>query len=247
MEILYRGAGHLVERVSVGLWRIVFHLPTSTNCWLYKEQDGLTLVDAGCPWNGSTIINTIGKIDLPLKRIVITHAHPDHAGGAAQIAKETGATVFAHDLEKSTLEGRTSIADAPASAIPGCLHRAAKRMNILQPPVVNNVESLVEGDSVGSLKVIHAPGHTPGSITLYAAKEQAMFIGDNASNRFNNLCINWSYFTLNFRELRQSIYRYSAYPTKMLLPGHGGVHRSNDAIYDLLETAKSPSLFTLIR
>jgi len=236
MSIIERSAGHLVENVQPGLWRIVFHLPTSTNCWLFQESDGLTMVDAGCPWNAGTILNTIRQVDVPLKRIVITHAHPDHAGAAAQVARETGAIVYAHASEVPYLKGNGSIADSAGSVISSNLHKAAQSLGLLAPPVIGDVKPLTDGDCVGGLRVIHVPGHTPGSISLWAEDEKALFIGDNASNRMHRLHINWSWFTLDFDVLQASFERYHDYPAKMLLVGHGYVHRSHDAVQDLIQS-----------
>lgn len=231
---LASSAMHRLERVKDGLWRIVFHLPTSTNCWLYQEKDGLTLIDAACPWNADTIFNTIKIIGQPLKRIAITHAHPDHAGAAAFLVKQTGATVFAHEDDVAFLDGRRSMAEAEGSLVSRLLHQSAQRLGLLQAPAIDRVEPVSDGDTVGSLEVIHTPGHTPGSMTLWSESARGLFLGDNASNRLHLLQPNRSVFTLNFRTLEKSLQRYADYPARLLFPGHGGVYRSEDAVADLL-------------
>src|SRR5580698_4194519 len=91
MAILQRSTQHAVKQIQSGLWQIVFYFPATTNCWLWREPDGLTLIDAGQPWNTKAIIDAIEHVGYPVQRIVITHAHPDHAGAAAEISAETGA------------------------------------------------------------------------------------------------------------------------------------------------------------
>lgn len=233
MAIMKMTIGHYVQSVTPGLWRICFHLPASTNCWLWQEPDGLTLIDAGNSWNAGTILDTIRLLDLPLRRIVITHAHPDHAGSAAELARLTGATVWAHEKETKFLTGNESIADLPGSRESRYLHKVARNAGILHPPTISDVNQITDGDYVGTLKVLHTPGHTPGSISLWSESDGALFIGDNASTRFGLLLLNFSWFTLNSQHLTESLERYSEVKAEMLCAGHGPVYRSKDAVADL--------------
>ena len=50
------------------------------NCYLVREDDGLTLIDAGLPGSAVAILNAAHGLDLPIRRIVLTHAHGDHLG-----------------------------------------------------------------------------------------------------------------------------------------------------------------------
>jgi glyoxylase-like metal-dependent hydrolase (beta-lactamase superfamily II) len=239
MVVLQRALGHRVEQEQAGLWRIVFHVPTSTNCWLVEESAGLTLIDAGCPWNASTILDTIRRINKPLKNIVITHAHPDHAGAAASLSRHTGAEVFAHQLDLPFLNGKSSIAEIPGSSASLQVHRAGHWAGILNPPPVEHAKGVHEGDCIGELKVIHTPGHTPGSITFYSEEHKALFIGDNASNRLYLLNINMSPFTLERQQLIESFEKYEKYHATIVLPGHGRAHHSKNANLDLVRLART--------
>ncbi len=233
MKVMKRTIGHSVQSISPGLWRVCINFPASTNCWLWQEPDGLTLIDAAHSWDAGTILDTINMIDLPLKRIAITHAHPDHAGGAAELARRTGATVYAHQCETRFLTGDASIADMPGSRESRYLHRIARKTGLLDPPQIADVQSVSDGDLVGSLKVLHTPGHTPGSISLWSESDQSMFIGDNASTRFGILLLNFSWFTLDSERLEASLDRYSEVKARTLLAGHGPAYHSRDAVADL--------------
>ena len=50
------------------------------NCYLVREGDGLTLIDAALPGSAPAILAAARKHGLPIKRIVLTHAHMDHVG-----------------------------------------------------------------------------------------------------------------------------------------------------------------------
>jgi len=238
MAVLQRSFGHRVEQERDGLWRIVFHLPTSTNCWLMDDKGELTLIDAGCFWNTGTIFDTIKSIGKPLRRIAITHAHPDHAGAAGELARRTGAQVFAHQLDIPYLTGKSSLAELEGKTLSHALHRAAHILGVLNPPIVYGPLAVQEADAIGSLKVIHTPGHTPGGVSFWSEKHKALFVGDNASNRFSLLSINMSVFTLARAQLIESFEKYQDYDARLILPGHGRAHYSQDASGDLLRSAQ---------
>jgi glyoxylase-like metal-dependent hydrolase (beta-lactamase superfamily II) len=50
------------------------------NCFFVREDDGLTLVDTNLPGSTSLILGAAAKLGLPIRRILLTHAHFDHAG-----------------------------------------------------------------------------------------------------------------------------------------------------------------------
>src|SRR5581483_10031296 len=137
--ILHKDIHHRVELIEDGLWQIGFNFPTSTNCWLYQESDGLVLVDTGNSWNHGTILDTVERTGQPLRKIIITHAHPDHAGSAAALSEATGATVYAHKEDVKYINGTKSMASLPGSIESRLLHSTADRIGILNPSPVKNV------------------------------------------------------------------------------------------------------------
>jgi hydroxyacylglutathione hydrolase len=102
------------------------------------------------------ILDLLGRHRLTVKAIVSTHAHIDHVGGLAKLHQYTGAPVLMHRD------------DLP-------LYRAMEMQASflgVQPPELIEIDQLLkEGDSLrwGSFEaqVIHTPGHTPGSVSLY--------------------------------------------------------------------------------
>ncbi len=117
--------GDLME-VARGIYWLRMPLPFSLawiNLWLIDEGDGWTLVDTGMPTEeGKAAWRTIldEKMDgRPLKRIIVTHMHPDHVGNAGWLHRKTGAELWISRLEYVTCRmlcadtGR----DAPQAAI----------------------------------------------------------------------------------------------------------------------------------
>lgn len=230
MSILKRSAGHVVRQVAPGIWQITFHFPLTVNCWLYEDVGGLTLVDSANPWNTSAILEAVEHIDKPLKRVIVTHAHPDHAGAAASISLKTGADVFVGELDLSFLRGVDTLSTAPGRSICRSVLEFGRRFGILNPTPVSNAIGVKNGERIGNLQVIHTPGHTPGSISLWSEPIGALFVGDNVSNSLNVLRINNSIFTLDTRMLHESLQQYAEFPVKMLLPGHGPAYDKPNCI-----------------
>ncbi|MFE9423450.1 MBL fold metallo-hydrolase [Kitasatospora sp. NPDC006697] len=157
-------------------------LPTSKtdNAYLVDGDDGLTLVDVGTAKAVGPLIEAIAEAgrDLSeLKRIVLTHAHPDHVQGAPEIRELTGAQVLIHPAEAGWLaggrvpeEGRSG---AGARRYDGT---AAGRWTGFAPDATVEDGELIAGS--GGLRVIHTPGHSPGHLVLLHEPTRTVLVGD---------------------------------------------------------------------
>jgi hydroxyacylglutathione hydrolase len=115
----------------------------------------------------SNIIAILERNRLTVKMIVITHAHIDHIGGAEKLRKHTGAPVYMHEADKM-LSDR--------------LEMQASWLGVETPKDPGIDKPAREGDVIraGSIEahVLHTPGHTPGSISLYLPLEKKVIAGD---------------------------------------------------------------------
>jgi glyoxylase-like metal-dependent hydrolase (beta-lactamase superfamily II) len=142
------------------------------NAYLVVGGDGLLLVDTGAFGGAARILATIhglGRQPRDLRHIVLTHWHPDHMANAAELRRLTGATIAIHELDAPVLAG----IERPA--------KGRRAMGLLLrvfgiTPIVADVV-LRAGDGIGGLEVIHAPGHTAGSIAL-RGDDGVLFTGD---------------------------------------------------------------------
>ncbi len=121
--------------------------PLLTNCYLVFSEDEILLIDPG--GEPEKILQEIKSQKAKLKYIVNTHAHLDHTFGNEMIRKETGAKILIHEGEKNFIRFKPD-------------------------KFLKDGEEIKIGESI--LKVIHTPGHTPGSICL--AGEKFVFSGD---------------------------------------------------------------------
>jgi len=102
------------------------------------------------------ILELLGRRRLTVKAIVSTHAHIDHVGGLSKLHQYTGAPVLMHRDDLPLYQA---------------MDMQASFLGVLPPDVTEIDQLLKEGDVLrwGSLEaqVIHTPGHTPGSVSLY--------------------------------------------------------------------------------
>ena len=147
------------------------------NVYLLVDDDGLALVDAALPFNSGKIlryIRRLGRDPSELRYVILTHAHPDHTGSIPELTRYAGVKVMAHPGDV-----RRDSARRPWLFYPG--QPVASSWNLPLLPKIFVHRLVEEGYSVpllGGLKVIHTPGHTPGSITLYLPERKVIFTGD---------------------------------------------------------------------
>ncbi|MFC5379530.1 MBL fold metallo-hydrolase [Aquipuribacter nitratireducens] len=166
--------------VGQGVWR----LPTArfdlVNSYAFAEPDGsVTLVDAGYATSVPALtagLAAMRKAPQDVRRLLLTHAHADHAGGAAGWAAQ-GAQVHAHTADAGVLETGRS----PGSDRRYRLARWLERWTqATYDPVRVDVE-LHDGevlDVAGGLRVVHTPGHTPGHVSLLHEPSGVLITGD---------------------------------------------------------------------
>jgi len=142
----------------------------SVNCFLVREQDGLTLVDTLMTrGNAGEILRAAGVEGMPIVRIALTHAHWDHVGALDALAGELpGAEVCFGEREARFLAGDRSLDRDEPAVKPRSMVRARTRPARLLRP----------GDRVGSLEVVAAPGHTPGQLAFLDTRDRTLIAGD---------------------------------------------------------------------
>jgi glyoxylase-like metal-dependent hydrolase (beta-lactamase superfamily II) len=189
---------------------------TRTNVYIVREPDGDTLIDPGPVGTAPVILALDRKGEIRLRRMILTHAHPAHAGSAARVARGTGVRIYVHPLDMCYLDGR----EPPL--LPrgrrGQLMAALGRVVDLCPPVFR-LEPLTE--KVGSLEPIETPGHTPGHVSLFHRQDAALLSGDALISDGGKAVLPAENLSEDPARAQKSLAALEALPYKHLLPGHG--------------------------
>ena len=193
----------------------------------YLLEDGrhLTLVDTLFDDDAQLIIQyllSIGRSPRELTDIVLTHAHRSHLGGVAALKRLSGARVLCHDREAAIVDGRVQAPPVGLLPLRPLVLMPFRVLSYLhRPPHVPCTvdETIGEGDSVGSLQVLHVPGHTPGHLA-FLWKGRMLIVGD-AILTWPSFGAGWPGFNLDERQYRRSLWRLVTMEPQMVGPGHG--------------------------
>jgi glyoxylase-like metal-dependent hydrolase (beta-lactamase superfamily II) len=135
-----------------------------------------------------------------LARVICTHGHPDHAGGARELAL-AGVAVLIHPADAARLS--TTWRDALRHPSRGGIFAAMTP----EPPATVPIE---DGDVLpilGGLEVVHTPGHTPGSVCLYGRRDRILFVGDTLQRRFGTVTFASTLYSDDIGTARRSVQR----------------------------------------
>jgi glyoxylase-like metal-dependent hydrolase (beta-lactamase superfamily II) len=164
------------------------------NAWLVASPEGLVLVDTGLPGNASRVaafLAALGHAPRDLTVIALTHHDPDHAGSAAELKALTGAPIAIHAHDAPVLAGGLTPAAAKgpwrwrtlAARLSRLGHEGGMALMVRLPWAratwrrCTADRLLADGDRLPGLTVVHAPGHTAGSVAFRTA-EGALLTGD---------------------------------------------------------------------
>ena len=157
-------------------------------------EDPVTLVDTGPKTDEALValrdqLRELGFKTADIQRIVLTHTHEDHCGLAGVLQRESGAKVYVHEWEYENISehGRTRVDPGllKRAGVPqDYLDRMAARYQLIHrfADAVEDVEAYRDEQEFvfagGALRVVHTPGHTPGSCCLLRESNRLMLTGD---------------------------------------------------------------------
>ncbi|MEM2089188.1 MAG: MBL fold metallo-hydrolase [Thermoproteota archaeon] len=199
----------------------------NANPYLLARVDGkLVIVDTGMLGDAKKILEymstKMNSNPKDLKTILLTHCHPDHVGGALELKELTGAKIAIHKDDADYVAGRKKL-----PPIKGPIPLEITRFP--PPPLIQPDLLLNDGEIIDGLKVIHIPGHTPGSIALYDQNRRILFTGDALLSFGGKVVGPSEQFSVDIHEARRSIERLTVLDFDIMLSGHGEPLRVNAA------------------
>jgi glyoxylase-like metal-dependent hydrolase (beta-lactamase superfamily II) len=171
--------------------------------YLVCERE-ITLIDAGLSGSRRRLeryLAGIGRSIGELRRIVVTHAHPDHIGGARELTVDTDAEVLLHPADIASLD--VGLREAWSE-------RDRHRLLAWFTRGPHAATPVNDGDvipALGGLRVIHTPGHTPGSICLYGERDRILFTGDMLQVLRGRVTFASRFFSVDLPQARASVAR----------------------------------------
>ncbi len=176
----------------------------------------LTLIDCGYAASVPEIREAIqaqGHAVEELARVICTHGHPDHAGGARQLG-EAGIPILMHEADARGLE--TSWRDVVRRPSRGRVFAAMTPV----PPKTVPIEDGEILPVLGGLEVIHTPGHTPGSVCLYGRRDRVLFVGDTLEARFGRVTFASSLYSDDVALARRQVKRLASLDVETIIFSH---------------------------
>ncbi len=194
-------------KIAKGLHRIG---SDTVNSYLVVDGGGVTIIDAGLPRYWKLLNSELARLGMTLddvQALILTHGDTDHIGFAARLHRDKGILAYLHpaDADRARLEVKNGLRIRPVGGL-----RPVDDGQVLDVP--------------GTPRIIHAPGHTPGSVAVHVPAVDALFIGDTMTTR--NVLTGATGpkpapFTLEPEQALASLGRIREVDATWVLPGHG--------------------------
>ncbi len=231
--------------VLPGLWRIrlPFHLELNhVNVYLVRlAADEWMMIDTGFGNNDSwdalqAGLGETGVTWRQIRRLFITHTHPDHWGLAPRILAESGASLSMHTIEAANLRrlaeavAKPSVLDKRLRSwgtpedqilrITGAFLDISQRFDAIQADEVFAGGETIETEALGPLQTVFTPGHSPGHLCLYSERERLLISGDHVLPKITPH-ISWMSERDSLADFRAALDKVGALGVDTVVSGHG--------------------------
>ena len=195
-----KGGTMILKELKIQTW-----IGDPTNCYIIFDEESKETMVIDPAGDVEKIVDMLHILKGSLKYIYLTHCHGDHIAGVTELKRQCGGKILIHRLDS---EGLNDV-NINLSTI------------IDLPPIELEADSRIDDNDVihlGNLKfkVIHTPGHTKGSTSLYCEKEGCIFSGDTLFRG------TWGRTDLPTGSMEDIIHKLLILPDNTIVyPGHG--------------------------
>jgi glyoxylase-like metal-dependent hydrolase (beta-lactamase superfamily II) len=204
--------------------------PSDAGVYLVRFGDKAALIDAGTGRGSERLTKNINEClgsDTKLEYLLLTHCHFDHAGGARAMKNEYGCLIAAHELDAGYLE-------AGDNRVTG-----ADRYKAEIEPFTVDIKFMGEESTIavgaGSIKAIHCPGHSPGSVVYITEMDGRLILfGQDIHGPLHSELLS------DEEQYLDSLAKIEKLNADILLEGHFGLIESKEEVRAFIEYWKSP-------
>jgi glyoxylase-like metal-dependent hydrolase (beta-lactamase superfamily II) len=202
--------------------------------YLVEGEGGVTVIDAGVAGHWSDLqaeLTAMGRSVGDIRGLILTHGDTDHVGFAERLRRDHDVPVYVHETDAPRARGKVRKTNASAGPMKigpllGFLWYAGRKGG-LRTSWLREVKPVADGATLelpGDPRIIHVPGHTPGSIAVHVPAVDAVFVGDALTTRSVLTGATGpgpAPFTLDARQAIESLAKIEALGVTWVLPGHG--------------------------
>ncbi|MCB0030188.1 MAG: MBL fold metallo-hydrolase [Anaerolineales bacterium] len=193
--------------------------------YLIRDEDGLTIIDGSIPPAARSLQRQLEGAGFQLRdirRILLTHAHPDHVGAIPFLLANSDAELICSELEAPVARGEMPIPSPSRAELRGLAKLARPPQTTL--PNMKVSRTVADGawlpEILGGMQVVSTPGHAPGHLSFWQPERKILFAGDSLFN-FRHMSLPWSFLTVDMATAQQSVRKLAQLDPDMICFGHG--------------------------
>jgi len=236
-----------MQPIAENIYQIRLPLPFAlnhVNCYLLRDDDGWTMLDTGLNWPESHLAWQAAFAELQIelaqiRRILLTHMHPDHFGMAGHFQAVTGASVYLSPREAEMAQTvwvedgwrqevssgfwhRTGVTDALLTTVTSQTTRL-RQMTMPHPTTISLLAPETTIRMGGrTWRAIHAPGHADGQLIFYNQDERLLLSGDQVLMKITPNIGLWPTTEPDpLGRYLHSLQSLALLDVRLALPGHG--------------------------